>query len=185
MIEYVYLLQHSYQQQYYYSDRYYTETKNLGDYSSKEEAESAIEFYKTLQGFKDHPDGFHITEYKVDEHHCKDGIVIPEGAKNIKGYDMEDYEREDAENAHKYSLFGLQHYFEYEDKDGCCPEETRDLGYYSSWEKGMEAKAHYKAMKGFKDLPDDCFYLGGCVLNRKGWIEGFVTIEADEGEQAE
>jgi len=175
MIEKIYLLRHSYEQQ---NDGFvFLQVKGLGIFASKEEAESAIEYFKTLQGFKNYPEGFQNTEYKVDEHHIKDDIVLPDGVTNIKGY-MDD--SENAEGADDYPVFLLQHYIEYNDKDGIYCEETRNLGIYSTWDKGMQAKAHYKSMKGFNSLPDDCFYLEGRVLNRKGWTEGFVTVDDDD-----
>lgn len=57
----VFLLQHSYE---IYKD--YDEIKTLGIYSTKEKAEEAIERYKILSGFQDHPDDFYISEYKLD-----------------------------------------------------------------------------------------------------------------------
>lgn len=57
----VFLLQHSYE-----IVKGYEETKVLGVYSKKENAEKAIEQYKKLAGFRDHPNDFYISECRLD-----------------------------------------------------------------------------------------------------------------------
>ena len=76
MKDYVYLLEHSYQQ--IDGDYDTTETKTLGIFSSKEEAEKAVEFYKTLPGFKDYTDCFNIDKYELNEKEWTEGFVTIE-----------------------------------------------------------------------------------------------------------
>jgi len=172
----MYLLEHSFSETVNDGD-ISDESFLLGIFSTMEKAEEAILHYKTQPGFKDYPDGFTIVGFKVDEHFCNDDIILPKGVTNIKGY-MDD--SENAEVAKEYPVFLLQHYVEYDEGGSTC-EETRNLGIYSSWEKGIQAKTHYKAMKGFKDLPDACFYLEGWKPDEdKEWTEGFVTVDDDE-----
>ena len=43
-----------------------TDSKLIGFYSSYEKANSVIEKYKTIVGFRDYPHGFVIEEMKID-----------------------------------------------------------------------------------------------------------------------
>ncbi len=70
--KYVFVLQHSYE---YGEELEYTETKMLGVFSSKKSVKKAIEFYKTLVGFCDHPDDFYVDCYKIDARHWREGFV--------------------------------------------------------------------------------------------------------------
>ena len=57
-----------------------TATKTLGIFSSKEKADQAIQFYKTLPGFKDHPDDcFNVDEFDLDVKGWETGFVTVEG----------------------------------------------------------------------------------------------------------
>ena len=76
MKDYVYLLEHIYQQ--VEGDYDTTKVKTLGIFASKEETESAIEFYKTLKGFKDYPDCFNIDKYELNEKEWTEGFVTIE-----------------------------------------------------------------------------------------------------------
>jgi hypothetical protein len=49
--------------------------KLLGIYSSQENAERAVESYKFLPGFVDYPDGFCISDTKVDRSGWDEGFV--------------------------------------------------------------------------------------------------------------
>jgi hypothetical protein len=52
------------------------DTKTLGIYSTREKAELAIQFFKTLPGFKDYPDDcFCIDEYELDKNEWGEGFV--------------------------------------------------------------------------------------------------------------
>ena len=61
----VFVLQHRYN---YGENNKYTETKDLGVYSSKEKANENMMKYSELPGFKDYPqDCFVISEYVIDK----------------------------------------------------------------------------------------------------------------------
>jgi hypothetical protein len=68
---YVYLLQHSYliDQK---KDIY--ETKIIGIYSSRQNAKNALETYRTISGFNQHPNDFFIDRYMVDKDNWIDGF---------------------------------------------------------------------------------------------------------------
>jgi hypothetical protein len=51
------------------------EVKLIGVYSSQEMAEHAVERFRGLPGFREHPDGFHIDAYPIDEDHWTSGFV--------------------------------------------------------------------------------------------------------------
>lgn len=65
----VFILQHSYKL------NECEETKTIGIYSSREIAEKVVLKYKSLSGFKDHPDCFYIDEYKIDKNHWEEGFI--------------------------------------------------------------------------------------------------------------
>ncbi len=73
MIEYVYVLTHSYE---YGKNLEYIESKMLGVYSSIESVKKAIEKYSILPGFKDYPaECFIIDKYKINEMKWTEGFV--------------------------------------------------------------------------------------------------------------
>ena len=45
----------------------HVDKKLIGIFSSKEEAQEKIKDYTKLKGFRDHPEGFCVREYVVDE----------------------------------------------------------------------------------------------------------------------
>ena len=49
--------------------------KLLGVYSSRKTARKKIEKYKQLPGFRDHPDGFVIDRYPIDQDYWAEGFV--------------------------------------------------------------------------------------------------------------
>jgi hypothetical protein len=57
----VYELQHEYE-----TSNGEDEVKDLGLYSTRENATAAIDRYKVLPGFRDHPEGFRIYESLLD-----------------------------------------------------------------------------------------------------------------------
>lgn len=65
----VFILQHSYE-----IDEI-EETKIIGIYSSKANAESAIDKFKKLPGFQDYPDYFYIDKYGIDKNHWEEGFI--------------------------------------------------------------------------------------------------------------
>lgn len=151
-------------------------TKLLGIYSTRGKAKSAINYYITLPGFKDYPDGFYINEYELDKNCYKSGFRLPKWITSIKGYVGKD--DDNCQETDKNIIFLLQHGYAYTDKEGIECEETRILGIYSTWKKGISAKQYYKTLPGFKDLPNNCFYLGDYLLNEPTiWGGGFVTNE--------
>ena len=61
-------------------------------------------------------------------------------------------------------------------------EETDDeklIGVYSTEARAVEARGRVAAQPGFRDLPEG-FEIHPYELDRDGWTEGFVTIEAGE-----
>ena len=64
----VFLLQHS------YTINEVEETKIIGIFSSRENAEQCIEKNKTLPGFREYPDSFYLDEYEVDKLQWKEGF---------------------------------------------------------------------------------------------------------------
>ena len=59
----------------------------------------------------------------------------------------------------------------YEDTDD---EDFRIIGIYSSRKQAKLAIERMKKKPGFIDFPDD-FQIIQDVINREGWLEGFVT----------
>ncbi|MDF2457320.1 MAG: uncharacterized protein K0R51_3313 [Cytophagaceae bacterium] len=64
----VFILQHSYE-----IDGY-DETKFIGVYSTKKEAEEAINRLKNKAGFYDRQDAFHIDKYELNKDHWTEGF---------------------------------------------------------------------------------------------------------------
>lgn len=69
MVQEVYILQHSYALQ-----NGCDEAKLLGVFSSEEKAQQAIEMYRTLPGFCEHPQDFHLDKYSVGERCWTEGF---------------------------------------------------------------------------------------------------------------
>jgi len=67
----VFIVQHSYES----SITGEEETKLVGAYSSKENAEKAIERLSKQPGFKDLPDYFSVDEYVIDKDNWTEGFV--------------------------------------------------------------------------------------------------------------
>lgn len=51
------------------------EVKLLGVYSTEQNAEKARERAKSLPGFRDYPEQFHIDRCKVDKDHWEEGFI--------------------------------------------------------------------------------------------------------------
>jgi hypothetical protein len=49
--------------------------KMIGVYSSESAARAAIERVMSQPGFADHPDGFHIDEYEIDQDNWSGGFI--------------------------------------------------------------------------------------------------------------
>jgi hypothetical protein len=65
----VFVLQHSYEQ----GDC--TETKMIGVYSSREQAERAIDRLREVPGFIDRPEDFYVDEYRLDKDQWAEGFT--------------------------------------------------------------------------------------------------------------
>lgn len=65
----VYLLQHTYE-----ADEV-EDTKTIGVFSTETKALETIEYFKTLPGFIDYQDGFHIDEYQLDRSYWGEGFL--------------------------------------------------------------------------------------------------------------
>ncbi len=75
----VYVLQHEYE-----IAEGQDETKFIGVYSTKENAQTAISRLITLPGFAEHPDDFCIDEYETDQDHWTEGFVTMLGDEEVK-----------------------------------------------------------------------------------------------------
>lgn len=53
-------------------------------------------------------------------------------------------------------------------------EDVKLIGMYSSYELAEKAQERTKYKPGFIDYPDD-FQIFDDVINRDGWVEGFIT----------
>jgi hypothetical protein len=51
------------------------DAKFIGVYSTREMAEAAVQRLRHARGFSDTPDGFHISEYELDQDHWTEGYV--------------------------------------------------------------------------------------------------------------
>ena len=65
----VYILQHSYELE------DCEETKFIGIYSSKQEANNAIQRLSKQPGFNEKPDNFYISKYEVDKDNWTEGFL--------------------------------------------------------------------------------------------------------------
>jgi hypothetical protein len=71
----VYLLWHTRDRAHATGDAPDEDAKLLGAYSSRRQAEARIVRARTLHGFCDSPDGFHVDEYSVDRDEWAEGFV--------------------------------------------------------------------------------------------------------------
>jgi hypothetical protein len=55
-------------------DDEHKDVKFIGVYSTRLNAEAAIERLSEMPGFKDTPDGFHIDEYRLDQDYWAEGF---------------------------------------------------------------------------------------------------------------
>jgi hypothetical protein len=67
----VFVLQHSYE----LSETGEEETKFIGVYSTREEAQEAMNWLSKQPGFKDFPAYFYIDEYEIDQDNWSEGFV--------------------------------------------------------------------------------------------------------------
>lgn len=66
----VFVLQHQYE-----TEEGEEEGKMIGVYTSREEAFAAIARLRGKPGFAQHPDGFSVDEYELNEDHWTEGFV--------------------------------------------------------------------------------------------------------------
>ena len=59
-------------------DEHGDDAKFIGVYSSHEAAKEAVGRLEQLPGFADHPAGFQVEEYQLDEDHWTEGFRIDE-----------------------------------------------------------------------------------------------------------
>lgn len=72
-MESVYLVWHTHTMPGDDDDEPIEDVKLLGAYSSQSKAADRVERATSLPGFRDHPDGFEVVEYVVDEDSWPDG----------------------------------------------------------------------------------------------------------------
>lgn len=73
-MDYVYILFHSYEipvEGQISKD----EVKVIGVFNEAELAEATAKDYKSLPGFKEYPDGFHISRYKLNQKWWTEGFI--------------------------------------------------------------------------------------------------------------
>lgn len=51
------------------------DVKFIGVYSTREMAEAAVQRLRHAPGFADTPEGFHISEYRLDQDHWVEGYI--------------------------------------------------------------------------------------------------------------
>ena len=51
------------------------DVKLIGVYASRADAEAAVERRRAQPGFRDHPDGFHVSEYTIRQDHWTEGFI--------------------------------------------------------------------------------------------------------------
>lgn len=77
-MEEVYLLQHVRS-----DDEYGDDYKVIGIYRSEESARAAVARLGGNSGFRDHPDGWHIGRFQLDQDHWKEGFVDLTGDQEL------------------------------------------------------------------------------------------------------
>jgi hypothetical protein len=73
----VYVVQHVHTAQ----DGEEEDVKFIGVYSTRSNADAAVNRLRLLPGFCDHPSGFEVTEYKIDQDHWIEGFIRWEEAQ--------------------------------------------------------------------------------------------------------
>ena len=69
----VFVLQHVRE----YDDGEGEDVKLIGVYSTEENANATIRRFLKLPGFRDYPNGFHVSKYPLDKDHWAEGFGIP------------------------------------------------------------------------------------------------------------
>lgn len=66
----VFVLEHTYE------DKTHEDSKLIGVYASREDAESAVERKLAFPGFRDYPNGFSIDEYELNNDAWSEGFGV-------------------------------------------------------------------------------------------------------------
>ena len=69
-MSHVYVVQHVHESQDGEED-----VKFIGVYRTQPDADAAVGRLRSLPGFRDHPDGFQVTEYEVNKDHWTEGFI--------------------------------------------------------------------------------------------------------------
>ena len=86
------------------------------------------------------------------------------------------------ERGQEQYVYLLEHSYEYDIGDGETADEIKTLGIFTTEEEGKSAIEYYKTLEGFKDYPEDCFYLDRFELNKRFWVDGFFTPSDEDDE---
>ena len=66
----VYVVQHTHESQ---NDE--EDVKFIGVYRTQSDADAAVARLRALPGFRDHPNGFEVTEYELNKDHWTEGFI--------------------------------------------------------------------------------------------------------------
>jgi hypothetical protein len=70
-MSHVYVVQHVHESQ----DGKEEDVKFIGVYRTRSDADAAVSRLRLLPGFRDHPDGFEVTEYELNKDHWMEGFI--------------------------------------------------------------------------------------------------------------
>lgn len=68
----VYVVQHVHESQSQHGEE---DVKFIGVYRTQSDADAAVVRLLLLPGFRDHPDGFEVTEYELNKDHWTEGFI--------------------------------------------------------------------------------------------------------------
>lgn len=123
------------------------DTKLIGFYSSRQNAEKVIKRYKSITGFCDYPEDFVIEEWEAN---------------------VDDFN--DICGDFKYTVFYLAHEY----YDGVEYDYVTDIGVYSTLKKAERAMSKYRKLPQFKEYTDG-FSIDEYEIDKDHWTEGFDT----------
>ena len=73
------------------------------------------------------------------------------------------------------TVYMLHHVHEFDDGH----EDVKLIGVFSSEQHARDALAQVKDQPGFRECPEG-FEISESVVDRLGWVEGYVTLKPDE-----
>ncbi len=76
-------------------------------------------------------------------------------------------------------VYVLWHSYETRDDYGAHDDEKL-IGIYSTIEKAKKSIEEHKNLKGYRDLPIECFEITEREIDKSDWVDGFVTIRFGE-----